>query len=410
MSSVTKLNLHSGIPYWLAVNGLLGEDFPALSQPLPDEEVVIIGAGISGALVAHELCTAGFRCTMLDRRLLSSGSTWASTAQLNYELDVSLTELAQRYGEAAAVRAYEASLQAVTRVGEVLAAAGVDAGYERKDSLYLASDRRGAKDNEAEFKLRRQHGIPAELLDKTAVKDEYRIDRRNAIRHNRAAQLDAYRAASGIIRRHIASGALKLYTRTEVAKLKCEKDGVHLMTRNDLRIRAKHVVCAPGYESETFLPKRMMAINSTYALVTQPLPEAAFWKDKALIWESARPYFYLRGTTEGRIMLGGGDVKFKDERRRDALLEAKRDDLLAQCGQLFPHLKGLTADFSWCGTFGETDDGLPYIGEYPGMKGVSFALGYGGNGTTFSMIAAEIIRNRLQGVKDERESLFGFRR
>ncbi len=405
-----KLDLHSGIPYWLAINGLLGEDFPTLARSLPDEEVVIIGAGISGALVAHELCTAGFRCTMLDRRLLSSGSTWASTAQLNYELDISLMDLKRHYGEAAAVRIYEASLQAVARVGEVLKATGVEAGYERKDSLYLASDRRGAKDNVAEYKLRRQHGIPAALLDKEALTEEYGIDRRNAIRHSHAAQMDAYRAASGIIRHHVASGALKLYTRTEVIRMKCGKHVVDLLTRNDLRIRARHVICAPGYESETFLPKRVMNINSTYALVSQPLADEALWNGKALIWETARPYFYLRTTAEGRVMMGGGDVTFKNEQRRDALLKAKREELLAQCVKLFPHLKGISADFSWCGTFGETEDGLPYIGEYPGIKGVSFALGYGGNGTTFSMMAAEIIRNKLSGVADAREHLFGFRR
>jgi glycine/D-amino acid oxidase-like deaminating enzyme len=101
------------------INGLLG-DYPSLSTPLPNEDIVIIGAGMSGALVAHELCTAGFRCTMLDRRLVCSGSTWASTAHLNYELDVSLGFLKKKYGEAAAVRIYQAGLAAVSRVGEVL--------------------------------------------------------------------------------------------------------------------------------------------------------------------------------------------------------------------------------------------------------------------------------------------------
>jgi glycine/D-amino acid oxidase-like deaminating enzyme len=44
------------------------------------------------------------------------------------------------------------------------------------------------------------------------------------------------------------------------------------------------------------------------------------------------------------------------------------------------------------------------------MNGVSFALGYGGNGITFSMMAAEMIRNKLQGRKDDREPLFAFTR
>ena len=409
MSSTSKLDLHSGLPYWLVVNGLLG-DFPPLQRSLPDEDIVIIGAGISGALVAHELCSAGFRCTMIDRRLLSSGSTWASTAHLNYELDTSLTDLTKKYGEDAAVRIYQASVQAVARVAKVLTETCVDASYESKPSLYFASDRKGAKANEAEAALRNTHGLAVELLDNSLLKSAYGIDRRNAILHQNAAQIDAYRAASGLIRFHAESGALRVFTRTEIKKLKAGKGGVELTTTEGLRIHARHVVCAPGYESAAFLPKRVMDINSTYALATRPLGKDELWKDGALIWETARPYCYLRTTAEGRILIGGGDIRFKNEAVRDSLLWKKEAMLLEQAAALLPQLGRLTADFTWCGSFGETVDGLPYIGEYPGIKGVSFALGYGGNGITFSMIAAGIIRNKLQGKPDDREALFAFGR
>ncbi len=409
MRTLPKMDLHSGLPYWLAINGLLG-DFPALNESLPDEEIVIIGAGISGAFAAHELCRAGYRCTMLDRRLLSSGSTWASTAQLNFEPDTGMEELADRYGEAAAVRIYQSSIEAVTKVGEVLKDAGVDAGYETRDSLYVASGGKGAKQNEVEYRLRRRHSFPGELLGERELAGTYGIARRNAIVHSHAAQFDAYRAAAGLILHHAASGALKVYTRTVVTGMSCGRHRVALNTADGFRINARHVVCAPGYESESFLPKKVMKATSTYALVTGPVGPERLWKGGALIWETARPYFYMRTTGDGRLMLGGGDEPFRNARRRDALLDQKEAELMAYCADLLPNLAGLKTDFGWCGTFGETKDGLPYIGEYPGMKGVSFALGYGGNGTTFSMIAAEMIRNRLQGRKDDREGLFGFRR
>ena len=54
---------------------------------------------------------------------------------------------------------------------------------------------------------------------------------------------------------------------------------------------------------------------------------------------------------------------------------------------------------AWCGTFSTTKDGLPFIGTWPGTKHIFFDLGYGGNGITFSMIGAQIIRNTLQGIK-----------
>ena len=65
---------------------------------------------------------------------------------------------------------------------------------------------------------------------------------------------------------------------------------------------------------------------------------------------------------------------------------------------------------AWCGTFSTTKDGLPFIGTWPGTKHIFFDLGYDGNGITFSMIGAQIIRNTLQGIKDERKDIFGFER
>ena len=65
---------------------------------------------------------------------------------------------------------------------------------------------------------------------------------------------------------------------------------------------------------------------------------------------------------------------------------------------------------AWCGTFSSTDDGLPYIGTWPGVDRMFYALGYGGNGITFSMIAAQLIKNKLKGIEDEREDVFSFAR
>jgi glycine/D-amino acid oxidase-like deaminating enzyme len=189
------------------------------------------------------------------------------------------------------------------------------------------------------------------------------------------------------------------------------KSGVELKVAGfKTPLKARIVVCAPGYESQRFLPKKVADINSTYALVTQPLDPELLWPERALIWESARPYFYLRTTPDNRIMMGGGDESFKNEKLRDALLTKKEASLLKRCREMFPHLPELVADFSWCGSFAETEDGLPHIGRYPKMDNIYFALGYGGNGTTFSMTAADIIANQIDGKPDARAPLFAFGR
>jgi glycine/D-amino acid oxidase-like deaminating enzyme len=74
-----------------------------------------------------------------------------------------------------------------------------------------------------------------------------------------------------------------------------------------------------------------------------------------------------------------------------------------------PHIP-FNIDFMWAGTFAETKDGLPYIGSIPQVRHTYFALGFGGNGITFSMLAAEILRDQLMGIKNENASIFQFDR
>ena len=47
------MNLHSDYPFWLIKEGVLGH-FPSLSRDL-STDVLIIGGGISGALIGHKL-------------------------------------------------------------------------------------------------------------------------------------------------------------------------------------------------------------------------------------------------------------------------------------------------------------------------------------------------------------------
>ena len=54
--------------------------------------------------------------------------------------------------------------------------------------------------------------------------------------------------------------------------------------------------------------------------------------------------------------------------------------------------------------------GLPTIGEIPGHRNCWAALGYGGNGITYSRIAAEIIRSALTGEPDADADLYAFKR
>lgn len=188
---------------------------------------------------------------------------------------------------------------------------------------------------------------------------------------------------------HQRHGA-RIFDKTEVTKIRQEANGVVLQTAYGPTIEARKLVIASGYESQRYLNRTVNQLHSTYALVSEPYDTATLWHENALIWETARPYLYLRTTRDHRILVGGRDEKFQNPARRDPLLTRKSKELTRDFEKLFPDLAPLRVDFSWAGTFAGTEDDLPYIGSVPELPHAVFAFGFGGNGITFSQIAAEI--------------------
>src|SRR6185437_14127836 len=94
---------------------------------------------------------------------------------------------------------------------------------------------------------------------------------------------------------------------------------------------------------------------------------------------------------------------------RDARIKKKARLLQDAFSQKFTNIP-IRIDFNWAGTFASTEDGLPYIGTIPQKPNTYFALGFGGNGITFSVIAAQMIRDMLLGKKNENTNIFSFDR
>ncbi len=401
------MDLHSGLAYWIVKNKLY--DY---FQPLKTDlaiDVAVIGSGITGSLVAHELCAAGIACAVFDKRTIATGSTAASTSQLQYEIDVPLAEMIGKVGESRAVKAYEASLQSISDIEAVFKDTGIWPDFKRVSSVYLASDKRGLRLLEREYDERRKHGLPVDFLDADELFQMHHIEGFGALKNNEAAQMDCYAAATGLLDHHIKKQALSLFSHTDIVDYRERRGGYDLLTGDGVKIRCKYVVIAAGFEAGKFLPKQVMSLNSTYALISQPVEESQLWPECSLIWETAQPYFYMRTTSDNRMMIGGEDIPFRSPERRDRLLRWKTKRLERQFREIYPEIP-FAVDMAWCGTFSSTADGLPYIGQWPGRKRMFFALGYGGNGITFSMIGAQMIKNKLKGIKDDREKVFGFER
>jgi len=401
------MDLTSGYPFWPIRDGL-----PA-AYPMLDVDIrcdaVVLGAGITGAMIAHELVDAGLDTVVVDRREVAWGSTAASTGLLQYEIDVSLTDLMAMRGRECAARAYLACRDAVGKLQQLARVVAVDVGFERKRSLYLASKPEDREKLRAECDLRREIGIEVDFLSESDLCARFPFRRSAALLSHDAAQVDTYAFAHALLRCGAARG-LRVFDRTAVVDVDASDHGVKLVTANQCVIRTRHLVFATGYETHGFFDEPVAKLASTYAVASEPLSPLELWgEDECLIWERARPYVYLRTTSDHRVVVGGEDEPFRDAKRRDRLLAAKTETLAGRVKALFPDTDFRPA-FAWTGTFGETKDGLGYIGAHPRWPSSLFALCYGGNGITYAVLAAEIVRDALRGRRNDNADLFRFDR
>jgi len=359
------------------------------SAPPPQRcDVVVIGAGITGALVADALTREGLSVVVLDRRAPACGSTAASTSLLSYEIDVSLTDLAEMIGEQDAVRAYRQSFDAVAELGRIAGSLSDQTGFALAPSICLASQRKHRRDLEQEVALRQRHDLGAEFWTAETVEQEYGLPSHGALYTGTAGILDPVRFTRALLDRAVRQGAV-LLSRTPAHDVRQEGASLAVMTDRGATT-ARWVVYATGYEMPPRLRAGMVKLHTTYALATEPLEDLGPWKGECLVWETARPYGYMRATPDRRVMIGGADTPFKDEAWRDRVMPSRTRHLERQIAKWLPSIKTDTA-FVWAGTFGETHDGLPYIGPMPDCPQALYALGYGANGITFGAIAAKLI-------------------
>lgn len=399
------MDLTSGNPLWPIVNGL-PTAYPRLHRDRRCD-VAIVGGGITGALVAHRFAREGIPTVLLEAGEIGYASTAATTGLIQYEIDTNLVDLIDRIGADRAVRSYRVCLDAVRGLGAL--AGNDDCAWRATRSLYLASRKADRPVLEREYRARRRAGIAVELLDERDISARFSFSGPAALLSADAGEVDAYRLTHRLLHRATEAG-LEIYDRSRVTAYHAKPRSVELHTETGARVRARRVVFATGYETPEFLDRRIVRLHSTFALATTPLASFDGWgEDRCLIWETARPYFYARTTADGRAMIGGADRPFATAHQRHRLLTRQTSRIAHHFARLFPALEW-DVDWRWGGTFGETRDGLPYIGSVRQFPHGYFALGYGGNGITFSFIAAGLLLDRFLGRHNPDAELFEFDR
>lgn len=399
------MKLRSSETFW-PLKSAMRYSYPSIDSDL-NTEILIIGGGITGALIAYQLISAGKKVVLVDRRDVANGSTAASTALLQYEIDVPLHELIKIRGVECAVDSYTNGKKAIFDLRTIIDTIKSECQFEFKKSIYYCSLKKDIPFLRNEFKCRKEHGFDVNWLERWDL-EKMGLNAIAAIESKTAAVMDPYRLANDLLH-YCKKKGMQIYDRTNITSIQHQKAKSIAHTENKFTITAEHIIHCSGYESTETLSEKVVDLKSTYVIASENIEMLPAAFKNAIFWDTSSPYLYFRVTSDNRIIMGGGDEDFKDAKKRDKLLDKKEQYLLRHFKKKFPKIN-FKIDYSWAGTFGETKDGLPYFGKPDPNKNEHYVLGFGGNGITFSVIGMNSILDSINNKKNQDLEYYRFGR
>ncbi|MEW9501039.1 NAD(P)/FAD-dependent oxidoreductase [Jeotgalibacillus marinus] len=390
------MRLHNGSLYWPETE-VDKKKYPTLEEDITCD-VLIVGGGVAGALCAEEFSRTSLKTTLVEKSTIGSGSSSANTGLLQYSNDTMLHEFIEDIGEEKAVRLYKLCLEAVEELQQVTETLSHTVEFVRRPSLYYASNKKGVAKIKKEYKVLKKHGFKVDLLDKEKIIELYGFEKLAAIMTYGDAEVNPYRLVRALIDK-AHTRKVSIYEHTEIKEGGTDGEYVRFESPKGT-ILSKKVIYSTGYETVPFAEKLGADINRTYAITTTPINDFPKWTNRELIWETKRPYFYMRTTEDGRIIAGGLDEDKREAPLDEDIIKDRGQRLLDRVKEHFPAYN-IEVSHAWAASFGESDDGLPFIGRHPDKEKVYYCLGFGGNGTVYSKFGAKLLCQMLHGIENE---------
>ncbi|WDV46713.1 FAD-dependent oxidoreductase [Clostridiaceae bacterium M8S5] len=405
----------TGDKFWTYTKSI-DEKFEYLSENI-ECDVLIIGAGVTGALSAYYLADGNSKVVVVDKNLIGYKSTCISTAILQYEIDTDFVGLKGMRGEENAAKAFKLTEQSLHDINQIVNDLEDDCHFNYRDCFYYTNKNGDIKRLKKEFELRKKYGFDVEYIDEDTARKLFSFPVKAGIyTKGSSGEINPYKFTKALINKVKERGGA-IYENTEIVNFVSDDKGAIAYTKNGFSIKCNKIIVAMGYESREFIKKRTAILSRTFTIVSQPVLSFNGWYNRCIIRNTAKPYTYFRSTQDNRIIIGGEDVDIGGERSRasnlthDHLLSKdKYNKLETILKSMFPDITNIKIQYKFSGIFGETSDGLPYIGEYEDYPNCYFNLGYGSNGILYSALGAKMIKKLYYDNDRTDMGLFSFDR
>ncbi len=356
-------------------------------------DVVVVGAGMTGAACALYAARAGLSVTVVDRGPVAGGTTGAGEGNLLVSDKAPGPEL-------------QLALLSLALWAETAEELGAAVEYEAKGGLVVARTPEALDTLRAFAAAQRAAGVTADPVTADGLHDlEARLapGLAGGVHYPQDAQVMPALAAAHLLR---ASGA-RLLTGREVTRVLRAPGGAVRGVRTDRGdVHAPAVVNAVGTWGGELAARAGVSLpvlpRRGFVLVTEPLPPrirhkvyaADYVADVASDSAALQTSPVVEGTAAGPVLIGASRERVGFD--RSLSLPAVRA-LAAGATALFPFLSGVRALRTYAGFRPYLPDHLPAIGPDPRAPGLYHACGHEGAGIGLATGTGLLIAQSLAG-------------
>lgn len=372
--------------------------------------VVIVGGGLTGCLTAHACAVAGLETLLLESGRIGQGSTSRSGGLLLPDPGPDFREVAAAHGLRAARHTFEswrrASLEAAALVRRLKIKCDLDACQ-----AVVVAQSGDEKTFRREFEARQSAGLELSWLTQKQVRAALNTEAPGSVRLRDSFVLDPRRACLGMAAAASKRGAA-MFERSHVRKVTFTRRHADVIVDGGV-IRTTAVVIATGTATPEFKPlMRHFKQREMYLALTERIPASVrkqLAPHAAILRDMRTPPHKVRWVND-RILVMGADQDRVAPKKREAVLLQRTGQLMYELSTMYPAISGLQPEYGWDVGYGQTADGLMYIGPHRNYPHHHFALGGSRDSVTGSFLASRMLLRAIQGRPEKGDDVFSWTR
>lgn len=361
-------------------------NYPPLEKDI-STDVAIVGGGITGLTCAYLLSKSGKSVVVLEAKEIGGGTTGFSTGNLYSTVDSRLFNIASKFDEETSQKVVKSRTAALDLIETLIANNHISCDFYRTPwHLFTETDEEKST-IEKEFKAAKNAGLTTTLLESLPLP----FSIKSAVRIEGQAQFNPMKYVKGLAKA-TSGDCCTIYENTRVLNFKAGKPCV--LETPMAKINAKHIILA------SHTPKGVYAIQRSifpyredaiaFKLNDEHYPPAGiFWG----LTKSQHHSFRTYATDDQKFLIVAGE-HYKVGQAEDA---KKKFDQLEKFAR--DRFDIASIEYKWAAQSYRSADGIAYIGEIE--DNIFTGTGFSADGLTYGTLAAMIISDLINGIKNK---------